>query len=279
MPIVLLLIAAIIGTGAVSTSAKPGEALFPVKLTLENVQELVTLDAKAKAGLQAQHALDRLKEVRAQVANGNAAGLNVAIANLEEKVKGAADSVKAAGDPATAKKIEDDLTEVENEVDSLTKSSVTDATDDKILGNVKDLTGIEKARLESIISPGKAKDLLKDALEKAQKEASESAKEVEEAKTGSTEDKQTIEQHHSIIETETKTIENEQKSSTSTTSVPASTTTTGGTSGSTTTTTTAAPTSTTTGGSSTTGSTTTTSGGTDDSGRSGGGSGSSGSGH
>lgn len=211
MPIVLLLVAAIIGTGSVSTQAKPSDALFPVKLVLENVQEAVTIDPKARATLQAQHALERLQEVQTQIASGNAKGLTVAISNLEQQVKGAADSVKSSGDAATAQKIQNDLTDIENEIGSL---SGTNSIEGALLQDTKDLVGIEKSRVESVASPDKAKTLLQDALNKAETEASASAKEVEQS-VGSTEDKQALQEHENIVNDTTHEIETESNTASS----------------------------------------------------------------
>lgn len=224
MPVILLIIAALIGTSAVSSTAKPGDGLYLVKLALENVQETVTLDPKARAELQASHALDRLKEVQANIANGNAQGLAVAIANLEEKVKGATDSVKKTGDATLAKSIQGKLSEAETEVDGATKSSVTDSSDDSLLGDAKDLLSLEQARLQALVVPNQAKEVLKNALDKAIQEASDSAKKVEAAnkatenKTGSdlrdaNETRDAVETHDTLIKQEADNLKAESEDS------------------------------------------------------------------
>lgn len=282
--LIVAIVATLGGVTAVSQTAKPGDTLFPVKTTVETIQETLTLSDQQRAELQSQHALARLQEVKDQVANGNAKGLPIAISNLEEKSKAAVDSAKKANNKELAQKIENDLTQAEHEIDDLTKSSVTNQTDDDLLKDAKDTLDIESNRILSITEPGQAKGHLESALKQAQLEASESAKKVEEVKnevakssgkpSTSSDDLNAVETHNNVVN---QTITQTQTELKETTSGSGSTsTTTSGPSSTPTTTSGPSPTSTTTSGSGSTSG----SGETEKSGGSGSsGSGGSGSGH
>jgi len=74
------------GVALASQTALPGEALYPVKTSLENVELLVTLDPAAKIQLHNQFSQARLLEIEELVMEGRYNYIREAVSNFEAHV-------------------------------------------------------------------------------------------------------------------------------------------------------------------------------------------------
>ncbi len=107
----LLLVVITGGSSALADEALPGDALYSVKIHLnENVERTLARNTVAKASVDIKHAEERLTEVELLAASGKAdeALTKVAAENMEEKVaaaSSAAQELADAGDEAAADSI------------------------------------------------------------------------------------------------------------------------------------------------------------------------------
>ena len=83
------------GVALASQEALPGEALYPVKTTLENVELLVTLDPAAKIHLHNQFSQARLLEIEELVMEGRYNYIRETVSNFEAHVNQASQLLNA----------------------------------------------------------------------------------------------------------------------------------------------------------------------------------------
>ncbi len=83
------------GVALASQTALPGEALYPVKTSLENVELLVTIDPAAKIQLHNQFSQARLLEIEELVMEGRYNYIREAVSNFEAHVNRASQLLNA----------------------------------------------------------------------------------------------------------------------------------------------------------------------------------------
>jgi hypothetical protein len=87
--VVVMLVCLAVGSSGIayaSQTALPGDALYPVKLALEKVELLVTLDPQAQLRLHVEFSQLRLAEMQRLLALGRYADLSIATANYRNHV-------------------------------------------------------------------------------------------------------------------------------------------------------------------------------------------------
>ncbi len=240
MPIIVLLLLAAIGLPVISDSAKPGDLLFPVDLTVEKVQDALSFNDGDKAKLKAAHVKERLHELKELSKSGKVKGIGTAISNIEQNAKEAVDAARKSGDKALALDLQKEFDLDQAELGDLENSENTDSLEDGLLVDAKETLEIEKERVGAVAEPEKSALHLETALRLATKEASDSAKKVEEIQKSSAsttssdkpktsfENKQAIETHNQVVTQETTTIKTEQ-TTTPTSTAPTTTETSGST--------------------------------------------------
>jgi hypothetical protein len=105
--IALVLIAGIGVTGAAARSAIPGDALYPVKTTIEQTRLNLAGDAGDRAVMKMGFAEQRLAEIRSLIAEGRYGEVNLAVLAFESEIHGAILEVEtvAQADPARAARL------------------------------------------------------------------------------------------------------------------------------------------------------------------------------
>ncbi len=103
-------------TALAARSALPGDALYPVKTSLEDTRVTFTNSSARQVDLQLEYAQRRLNEIEALIAQGRYADVEIATRNLNLHIQSALASLEklASVDPvraaALAAKITSDLT-------------------------------------------------------------------------------------------------------------------------------------------------------------------------
>lgn len=109
------------GVVAATPSSKPGDPLYNVELTMEQLRLSLSFSDEAKEGTHLDIAKQRLQEIQALFAEKdiNAPGVAEALANFEKHRQAAVDL--ATGTPRQ-KEVEDELVSEESEIDKLFES-------------------------------------------------------------------------------------------------------------------------------------------------------------
>lgn len=140
VPVIIIVIAAVAvffgggaGLAVISDSAKPGEALFSVDVLTEEIQEMVTFNAEAKADFRTEVAQERLEEIEEMLSEKGieAPGLQNALSHVNQAIADL--EAFLAAHPEFRSQFNDSLEELDDRIESLKADheELEDAFDDE----------------------------------------------------------------------------------------------------------------------------------------------------
>jgi len=164
--VILFISAAGTGTAYASQSSLPGDALYPVKLSTEQFQRVITLDDATEVELELKFADTRLEEIEA-IADKRPDRIAIAIAGYERNLNLAITKAEQIGDSETSREtvaleILDHLTrldEIEDSVPEAARESVIDSKEIAINGHIKALQNLTK------LNPVRATEINLEAIQ------------------------------------------------------------------------------------------------------------------